>query len=470
EYKKKLDIGLDAKYLLTSNLTLDLSLNTDFAQVEADQEQVNLTRFELFFPEKREFFLERANVFRFGERALFPMIPPSVLFFSRRIGLSEDNELVPLIGGVKLTGRSSSYDIGFLNMLADETSYINDDESVSIPRTNFSVLRMQKDLGNNSTLGMIGLNKESLDDNDYNRVLGIDANIFLNDHTQVGAFIAKSFSDDMKGNDYVFNGDFLYLDDFWLAYAAQNSIQENFSSEMGFVPRTGIRRTQLNVGISPRPGILNIRKITFFNNLNYFANQDNKLETRFNLIGIFTVLNNGANVFLGHANNYERLTEDFEIYEDVIIPQDIYKFNNFWGEFRSDQSKIISGKLGTNFGDFFDGDIFSYSLGLNLKLGSRFTAEVEYNRNNVKLPVGNFIATIMSTRFIYTFSPKLFVKAFIQWNSDTETVIGNFLLNLIHTPGGDLYLVYNEELEKGRSKFNTINRSVLVKFTHLFSF
>lgn len=470
-YDKKLDFGFDAKYLLTSNLTLDLTLNTDFAQVEADQEQINLSRFELFLPEKREFFLERANIFQFGERNLFPIIPTSVLFFSRRIGLSDDNELVPLFGGAKLTGRAGNYNVGFLSMFSNNTSYYDDDDVlVSIPKTNFSSLRVQKDLGNNSTIGFIGLNKESLSDNSFNRTLGIDANIFLNENTQVGGFISKTFSPELEGNDYAFNGDILYLDDFWLGYAAQNLIQENFNAEMGFIPRTGTRRSQFNIGISPRPGILNIRQVTIFNNFNYFANMKSQLDSRLNLAGVWSVFNNGSNLFFAHSLSYERLTEEFEIHDDIILPLGIYEFGSFMGEYNSDMSQTISGKISTSFGNFYSGNIFGYGFGLNLRINSNFSTEFDFGKNMVELPVGDFTTTIMSARFIYTFSPKLFVKTFVQWNSSRDVIIGNLLFNLIHTPGSDLFFVYNEEIEKKDGNFKTLNRTILLKFTYLFSF
>ncbi|MEW6455638.1 MAG: DUF5916 domain-containing protein [Acidobacteriota bacterium] len=272
-YDRRLNFGIDLKYHLTSNLTMDISWNTDFAQVEADQEQVNLTRFELFFPEKRDFFLEGASIFRFGERTFSPVIPASVLFFSRRIGLSEDNRPIPLLGGLKMTGKTGGFNLGFLNITAKRTSYTNDnDEYIAIPRTNFSVLRVKKDILTNSFMGFIGLNKDSLDGKDFNRGVGIDANIFLSRNAQISGFLAKTFSLEKNRNDFAAYGDFFYNDDLWTIFLSQNTIQDNFNPEMGFMPRTGIRKTQINFGISPRPKILNIRQVSFFNDFNYFAN------------------------------------------------------------------------------------------------------------------------------------------------------------------------------------------------------
>lgn len=470
-YKRKLNFGFDSKYHLTPNLTADITYNTDFAQVEADQEQVNLTRFELFFPEKRDFFLEGASIFRFGERSFSPIFPASVLFFSRRIGLSDDNELIPLIGGLKMTGKAGSYNIGMLNMIAERTSYANDDdEYIEIPRTNFSVLRIKKDILNNSSVGMIGLNKQSLDDPYYNRNMGIDANIFLSQNAQVSAFLAKSFTPGLHNNDLAAYGDFFYMNDFWVFLIAQNVIQDNFNTEMGFVPRTGTRKTQINFGISPRPKIFNIRQTSIFHDFNYFAKQNGEIETRTNFTGFWNIFQNGATYFLIYIQNYERLDEEFEIHDDIIIQPAIYRYNYIYSEFESDKSKSISGKLSLNMGDFFDGNLTGYGAGLNLKLNTRLTVNLLFNHNDVKIKAGNFKTNILGSRILYTFSPRLFTKAFVQWNSDEDRIIGNFLVHYIHTPGSDLFLVYNEELDTLHKTVLAKNRVLLLKFNYLFNF
>jgi len=469
-YEKKIDIGFDTKYLITSNLTLDVTLNTDFAQVEADQERVNLTRFELFFPEKREFFLEAANIFRFGERSFMTLYPASVMFFSRRIGLSDDNELVPLMGGLRMTGKAGSYNIGLLNILANRTSYFNeDDQFVKIPRTNFSTVRITKDILHNSALGMIATNKQSLNDPYYNRSVGFDANIFLRQNTQMSAFIAKTFTHEIHNKDMAAYIDFYHNDDFLTIFASQNSIQNEFNPEMGFFPRTGIRTTRLNLWIAPRPGILNIRQLIFFDDFYYITDQQSVLESRTNFTGIYSEFETGAywvNVFI---QNYERLTEDFEIHEDVIIPIDIYRFNYFYTEFQSDRSKLIAGRFTFNTGGFFDGRLTGFQFRGDLNLGKHLTVNLEYDHNDVKLPAGNFKTNIVGTRIVYSFTPKMFIKPYLQWNSDSNRFIANILFNYIFRPGSDLFFVYNEEVEKGGGDIKPINRTFIVKFTYLFN-
>ncbi|MFC2135832.1 DUF5916 domain-containing protein [Bacteroidota bacterium] len=468
-YSTELEFGLDAKYLATSDLTLDLTLNTDFAQVEADQEQVNLTRFELFFPEKREFFLEGAGIFRVGDRVWSPMVPPNVLFFSRRIGLSEDNEIVPIYGGVKLSGKMSEFDVGILSMFTNQIDYINDDdEDVHIPRANFSTLRVKRGFGN-SFIGAIALNKESLEDNGFNRTYAVDANIYINDQIQVGGYIAKSSSPDLGKKDLAFSGDIFYVDDLFTMRLSQNSIQEDFNPEMGYIQRTGIRSTNINLGLSPRPDFLNIRQTFLFNDFYYYAKQDGQLESRWNFTGTWTQFQDGSYLWLMLGQNYELLTEEFEVHDDIFIPVGIYKFSNFFGEYQTDLSKPVSGKANINVGNFYDGKILGFGFGSNLKLGYKLTLNLDYNHNKVKLPAGNFETNLLSARFLYTFSPAMYVKAFIQWNSDRDVILSNVLFNFIHTPGSDLYIVYNEEIETAGRKPASKNRMLLLKLTYLFS-
>jgi len=447
-----------------------LTLNTDFAQVEADQEQVNLTRFELFFPEKREFFLEGAGIFNVSERMLNPFFMPGMLFFSRRIGLSEDNEPVPLSGGLKLSGKTGGFDVGLLNILANRTKYINDDgEPVSIGRTNFTAFRLKKDILNNSTLGLIGLNKQSLDDSSYNRNFGLDMNLFLTQNMQMSGFIARSFTPGQLGKDYAGYLDFFYIDDLWNFFAAQSSIQENFNAEMGFFPRTDIRRTDLYTCFSPRPGILNIRQIYLFNDFSYLSNQRGLLETRLNFTGIWSLWDNGSNLLFLFLQNYERLTEEFEIHDGVILPIDIYRFNYIYAEWQSDKSKSLSGKLTWRAGEFYNGHLTTYGLNSILKVGAHITMNLMVDYNQAYLPAGNFKTTLFGLRFVYSFSPLLFLKPFIQWNSDTREITSNVLFNFIHNPGSDLFFVYNELLDMSRNRIRSENRTILFKLTYLFS-
>lgn len=463
-------LGFDLKYHVTTNITADLSVNTDFAQVEADQEQTNLTRFELLFPEKRDFFLEGASIFRFGERAYSPLMPASVLFFSRRIGLSDDNTVIPLLGGAKVTGKTEGLSIGLLNMTTDRSTYIDsDDQEVSVPRTNFGVLRLRQDVLENSSIGLIALNKQPFDNGGYNRAAGIDANVYLSPNTQIGGFAAKSFSPDVKGNDFAGYADFVYSDDLFSVFLNQNTIQDNFNPEMGYFQRTGIRRSEVSLGISPRPDILNIRQIVFFNDFHYIANQQGGLEARYNYVGTWSQFVDGASFLALLSWNVENLTESFDLSDDVAITAGEYRFANLFAQFDSDKSKALSGSLLGRLGKFYDGDIVGYGGSINLKLGSHVAWNLQVERNVIDVSGGNATTTLLGTRFTYAFSPRLFAKAFVQWNSENQEILANVLLSLIHTPGSDLFVVYNDQLSTKGSALSSLYRTLLLKFTYLFS-
>ena len=463
-------LGFDLKYHLTTNITADVSVNTDFAQVEADQEQTNLTRFELLFPEKRDFFLEGASIFRFGERSYSPLMPASVLFFSRRIGLSEDNTVIPLLGGAKVTGKTDGLSIGLLNMTADRSTYLNDDnQEVSVPRTNFGVLRLRQDILENSSLGILALNKQSLGNGSFNRALGFDANVYLSPNTQVGGFAAKSFSPDTKGKDFAGYADFVYSDDLFSLFLSQNTIQDNFNPEMGYFQRTGIRRSEVSAGISPRPDILNIRQIVFFNDFHYIANQQGGLEARYNYVGIWSQFVDGASLLALMSWNVENLTESFDLSDDVAIAAGGYRFANLFAQFDTDKSRTLSGSLLGRFGKFYDGDIVGYGGSLNLKIGSHVAWNIQCERNVLDVSAGNVTTTLLGTRFTYAFSPRLFAKAFVQWNSKNQEILANVLLSFIHTPGSDLFVVYNDQLSTKGSGVSSLYRTLLLKFTYLFS-
>jgi len=465
------DFGLDLKYRLTSNLTSDITINTDFAQVEADQEQFNLTRFDLFFPEKRGFFLEGADIFRLGERYREDEPPSTLFFFSRSIGLSEEGREIPLIGGLRISGKAGSYDLGILDILTERTSYIEDEEEVKIERTNFSVFRLKRDLLRKSTAGIMFLSKDSLDSSDYNRGAGLDFNLAFGQSLQMGGFAAKTFSPDLRGKDWAANMDIVYENDFWLGEMSYTDIGENFNAEIGFIPRTDIRKVRANFGIGPRPSIFNIRQTFLFNNLTYIENHAGRVESRSIISGIFNLFQNGSQLFLGYIQNYEYLDEDFEIRENVFIPVGSYTFNNYFAFFESDKSKSIALHNELSYGQFYNGCLFKITANGILKLSRNLNLEFIYDRNQFHLPVegGQFTTNIAASRIIYSFTPDLFVKAYLQWNDDEDLFIGNFLIRWIYKPGANVYFIYNETRKLGQAGYLQ-DRAVMLKASFFFNY
>ena len=465
------DLGLDLKYRLTSNLTADITINTDFAQVEADQEQFNMTRFSLFFPEKRGFFLEGADIFRVGERYR-PYEPPSTLFFfSRAIGLSEDGREIPVIGGVRITGKTGSYDLGILNVLTDSTSYEEDDEQVNIEKTNYSVIRIKRDFLEKSTVGIMVLSKDSLDSSYYNRGAAFDFNLAFGKSLRMGGFAGKTFTPDLKGKDWAASLDFIWESDLIVANVSYTDIGENFNSEIGFIPRTDIRKIRANLGIGPRPNILNIRQTFFLNNLTYIENHSGQLESRNILTGMFNLFQNGSNLLLAYMQNYEYLTDDFEIKENVFIPSEAYKFNQFIGWFESDKSKSIALRTEVNLGQFYNGRLFRVNTSGILKLNKNLNMEFIFDSNQFDLPVdgGKFTTNIVAARIIYSFTPDLYAKAYLQWNDDEKLSVSNFLVRWIYKPGANIYFIYNETRKLGSEGYIQ-DRVLMLKVSFLFNY
>ncbi|MFC1726116.1 DUF5916 domain-containing protein [candidate division KSB1 bacterium] len=364
QYNNELKTGIDLKYKITSNLIADITYNTDFAQVEADEERVNLTRFDLFFPEKREFFLEGADIFTFGERAdIFGSPERNLLFFSRRIGISDDSEMIPIIGGAKITGKSGKYNLGVLNLTTNKTSYYNDDdEHVNINKTNFTVLRTKRDILAKSSVGMIFLNKDAMNSNNYDRGLGLDFDLNFYRNLNLRGYLAKNYSGlktDKNTSGYM---DFKWGSDLHEINISYLDVGENFDPEMGFIPRTDIKRTKANFSYSPRPKILSLRQTYVFNNFTYLTDHSNKLLTRENMMGAFLIFENGSNLIFGHFDNYEFLDESFEIRDGVEIPIGIYKYNSNYLSFQSDGTKNIWVNAENMNGGFLSGKINSLNI------------------------------------------------------------------------------------------------------------
>ncbi|MBN1224454.1 MAG: carbohydrate binding family 9 domain-containing protein [Candidatus Aminicenantes bacterium] len=464
------DAGLDIKYGLTSNLTADISINTDFAQVESDQEQFNLTRFSLYFPEKRTFFLEGAEVFRVAEKFRFHEPPGLFLFYSRRIGLSEEGGEVPVIGGARVTGKAGKYDLGILNMMTDRITLETDGVVEHMERSNYAVFRAKRDFLQKSTLGVMLLSRDSLDSPDYNRGVAFDYNLAFGHALRIEGFAAKTFSPDLKGKDWAAHLNFSFDTDFWSLLLVYLDVGENFNAEMGYVPRLDQRKYRANFGISPRPKIFNLRQTHIYNDFTYIENHTGQLETRTNSTGIWNTFQDRSNLYFGYRQNFEYLDEAFEIKEGVVIPVGIHRFNSFDGFYESDKSRPLSVRFEIGIGGFYNGDLLRINASGTMKISKHLNIELSLNRNRFDLPIegGKFTANILATRIIYSFSPALYAKAFIQWNDDENLFKSNILIRWIYKPGANIYFIYNETQEFGIP--NPLqDRGVMIKATFLFN-
>ncbi len=452
------EVGLDVKLGLGGGLTLDLTANTDFAQVEADAQQINLTRFSLFFPEKREFFLENSSIFQFGRslQGFASFRQDLIPFFSRRIGIS-GGRLVPILGGGRLSGRAGPYSLGLLSMQADEFE--------EEPTTNFSVVRVRRDVFKLSDVGGIFVNKQ-VSGGGFNRTFGADLNLNFLSKLAFTTFILKTETPGLEGDDTAadfgvrwndrrldFQGEFL-------------SIGENFNPEVGFVPRRGIRKSRSSLTWRVRPGdrLSRVREIRPQANIDYITDQENVIKTRNSQLGLAFELQNSSVIFLAFNSHFERLDEPFFIRPEQSIPVGDYPISGWAFFFSSDRSRILGGELRVNSGDFFDGEKTTVRGKLGLQPDYRFSAELSWNHDDISLPSGDFDTNLVAARLSYSFNTSTFLNALIQYDSTQREVSSNIRFHFIYKPLSDFFLVYNE---RRSSTGEVLERALIAKLTYV---
>ncbi|MFC1716666.1 DUF5916 domain-containing protein [Candidatus Poribacteria bacterium] len=468
------DAGLDAKYSITTNLTADVTLNTDFAQVEADQEQVNLTRFSLFFPEKRPFFMEGASLFDFGvPRPSFRRPPPLLLFYSRSIGLVE-GYAIPIIAGAKLTGKVSNrfgqYGVGLLNVTTDE--YHNeeveeDEEPIHELRTNYTVLRLKRDVLSGSSIGVMAINEQ--DSDNYNRSAGLDFSFRPGKKLDINGLWARTFEEGVTGqNNAFYLGGNWQSDPFRLS-GSYTDIGEFFNPAVGFIRREDIRHIRASAQYSSWPRKFGIRSIDIGPEFEVVYTRDNELATRDVSLDSDFELEAGGSIGFNLQHIEDNLEEEFEIREDVFIPVGEYKFPEFRASYRTDGNRKVSGSFSANFGDFYGGERRGFGIDVNVKPNARLSVESMFDFNRIILPQDTFNASIFGSRVSYSFSTKLFAKLFAQWNSDREALSANFLINYIYRPGSDFYLVVNQSYETEDETLHHQETTIIGKITYWWS-
>ena len=323
-----------------------------------------------------------------------------------------------------------------------------------------------------SSFGGIALSKDPFVENgkDYNHGAGLDFSLAFGQNFQAGGFVAKTFTPSSRGKDWAGYLSLIWSSDFFSSDISYTDIGKNFNAEMGFVPRLDMKRLRLNVGIGPRPKILNIRPMLLFNYFNYVENHSGLLETRFNFTGMRNTFQDGGELFFAFIQNYEFLTKPFEIKEKVFIPSGKHHFNVFVVSYESNKSKNVSWQVKTRSGQFYNGHFLTLELGGVLKLSQHLNMECIYNRNQFDLPLegGKFVSNIAGSRIIYSFTPRLFAKVYLQWNDTEKRFKSNFLIRWIYKPGSNLYLIYNETRDLGGQELLG-DRVLMLKVSFLFN-
>lgn len=456
------DIGGDAKYNLTPSLTLDGTVNTDFAQVEVDEQQVNLDRFNLFFPEKRPFFLENAGFFSVGN-------PGEVdLFFSRRIGIGPSGENVPILGGGRVSGKAGHFNIGLLNMQTD-------DFNQQLPSTNFAVVRVSRDFPNRSLLGALFVNRQGVgdlsNDDDHNRTYSLDGRWGVGDNTTLSSFLAKTDTPGSAGDDYAFNvrsRTNVKRVDVELGY---QEVGSNFNPEVGFLARRGYRKPDARVLTRFRPqNFLKLQELRPHVSYRSFWGFDDFQETGYTHIDNHWQFKNSTEVHTGMNLTLEGVRTPFEIYPGVFVPAGTYDHAEAQIVFMSNQGAPISVNVQTIAGGFFGGDRLSLSPTIRARVGETLTTELAYQRNHVDLPTGEFVTNLVRTRVSYSFTPRTFVQSLVQYNDRADLWSVNLRFGWLQAANTGLFIVYNDTrgLYDLFARPERTDRSLIVKYSRMF--
>ncbi len=453
------EVGLDVKWGITPSLTLDATLNTDFAQVEVDEQQINLDRFNLFFPEKRPFFLENAGLFSVGS-------PGEVeLFFSRRIGIGPGGVQIPIDWGLRLTGKVGNYNVGVLDMETDEVG--------GVASNNFGVARLSRDLPNRSSIGALYVRRDGEADSpgfsDRNETFALDGRWGIGEHFDFSAFVAQTDSPLLDGGDhaYRFRGD--YSSPEWRIFAEFMEVGENFNPEVGFLSREAFRKASGLLWRTIRPP--NAKRMHEYRpHISYSGYWD--LDD-FHVTGFLHVDNhfewkNGYEVHTGINFLKEGLKQPFEIFDGVVIPAGTYNDVETQLVFITNQGADVSFSLRSFIGGFFGGDRVRLSPTLRMRAGEKLTSELGITYNDIDLPGGDFETTLGRLRVSYSFTPKLLLQALIQYNDVNDDVSTNLRFSWLRTANTGLYVVYNEINEFGRFARDDDDRTLVVKYSYLF--
>jgi len=470
------------KYGITSGLTWDFTYNTDFSQVEADEQQINLTRYSLLFPEKRDFFLENSGIFQFGtpnasfggtsgtagSTTLYQTISPRansvrndmILFFSRTIGLSDSGDAIPILGGTRLTGSAGKYRIGVLEM--QQRAY------GSVNATNFFVGRVSRNILANSDIGMMVTNKEVNHSSLYNRTVGADANFRFGQSLTVNGFLVKTLTPGISNKTLAGRGAVQYRDKVWQLSGTYTVIQDNFHNEMGFTPRVGIRKFSSIASYTWRPQRWHrvMREIRPHWQLDYVLDSSGSLQTRYNDYHLPFQFQNGAMIEIGKNPTLEYFSDPFKISGTQITPR-LYKFDEYFVLGNSDNSRRLSGSWRWSTGRFYSGYKHSYVGGATFRANHRLNTTLSYTYNNISLAEGRINQKLLAARVNYGFSTTMFLNALIQYNSDTNQWSSNVRFNIIHRPLSDIFVVYNEHRDSLTG--GLVDRALIAKLTYMIS-
>lgn len=452
------DVGVDLKYGITSGLNLDLTVNTDFAQAEVDDEQVNLTRFPLFFPEKRDFFLENSGNFNVSSAQGFARLAD--LFFSRRIGIAENGESVPILGGARLTGKIGRNDIALMD--------VQTDEAYGLSGENFLVARYSRNILARSRVGGMFINRVETDGDGFNRTYAADVSLAPHPSLSVVSFLAKTETPGVTGGE---TGSYLnaeWLDQNWRIFGEFADFDDDFNPEVGFLPRRGIMTTKIHFERTPRPERWGIRMLSPMMNWTYTTDQTGLQLSRRMHFMMGTRFDNGAYMMMWYNDHFERLVDDFTL-RGVTIDSGDYKFGEWRFSFDSNPARRFYYGLIYSPQTFFDGTRTDGTVKVGARITDRLSTEGQYARNDVSLVNGGFVVDLASLRVDLALSATMTLRSVTQYNSFTDQFGTSARFRWTYRPGSDVYVVYDEVRRDPQTLFEFRDRRLILKATYLFS-
>jgi hypothetical protein len=464
------EFGADVKWGVTQSFVADLTYNTDFAQVEDDEQQVNLTRYSLLFPEKREFFVEGAQFFSFGiQGGINNNADLPAVFFSRSIGLA-NGSVVPIVYGGRLLGRSGPYRVGVLQMRTDDVP------EVSAVATDYSVVRVQREFLRRSRIGVIGTRRapSSSGRGTRNYAYGADTVLQFFDNIQITKYIAKTNTVGRTGEDISYRSRFNWNPDRWGLDIEHLYAGRNFNPEVGFVRRPdGFRQTHGKFEFSPRPkSIPAIRKLAYSIDIDYFTDPSGTNVTSRDQLATFRVdLANGDSTRVDMTRSFDGVSKAFVVAKNVVVPARGYNFTQLRGSYTFGPQRKISGTATARSGGFYDGTLRELSWRSRIEFSPQLYAEPTISWNHIDVPWGRANTNLLSNRLTYTLSPRMFLSALVQYQSRTDAVSTNARFRWEYQPGSELFIVYSDgRTTLARGIPDLQNRSFVAKVTRLFQF
>ena len=454
------DVGIDAKWSINPSLTVDLTVNTDFAQVEVDQQQINLDRFNLFFPEKRPFFLENAGLFQVGS-------PSNVeLFFSRRIGI-EGGSPVPIRGGARMTGKVGGVNVGLLNMQTGA-------EGGTTLANNFSVVRLSRDLRNRSSVGAIVTNRvatgEAALSDDQGQTYGVDARFGIGQGGTVQGYLARTSTPGAVGREHAYSLSGSWRNEELNFSGSFTEVGEAFNPEVGFLRRSGYRNVQLGAFTTFRLDENKFGFLEFRPHSNYraFWNFGGFQETGYWHIDNHFVWRSGNEVHTGVNFSREGVMAGFEISPGVVVSPGTYDHAEVQIRLSSNPAAPLSADSTIMSGGFFGGTRLRVRSSVTGRIGETLNATVQWDRNDIELPGGSFVTNLMATRISYSFTPRIYTQALLQYNDRQDVWSTNLRFGWLQESNSGFFIVLNDTKDLLDQSTRTFGRSLVVKYSYLF--